>query len=149
MSNNNQDSNTQAPKQVTIGASTQIIFTVKSFIATILTILGLFIGFYRLVVVPTLNKSEEHQKDLYEEQKSYISGEFTEVKASIENNTKAINLNTEAINSTNDRFKDLNNAVNNINTSGSLGETALFNSYVNDTANYFDLNDSTYYAIND
>lgn len=44
-----------------ISSETQIVFTVKGFIATILTILGLFVGFHNLVIVPTL---EQHKKEM-------------------------------------------------------------------------------------
>ena len=56
------------PARLGISATTPIIFTVKSFFATVGTVLGLFIGFYTLVIVPSMKKSEEHQKEMYDEQ---------------------------------------------------------------------------------
>jgi len=118
---NNTQQNTQ-----TISSNTQIIFTVKGFIAFITTLLTLFVGFYTLVIVPSLNKSEQYQEKLYKEQKEYIAGEFDEVNKSIDSNTKAIKLNTNAINSTNERFEDLYESVKEIaNSGGSFGDNVI------------------------
>jgi hypothetical protein len=57
----------QVEKQ--ISSNTQIVFTIKSFLATIGTILGLFYGFYQLVVVPKVNKTEEHYETMFNDQK--------------------------------------------------------------------------------
>lgn len=117
--------NTQPQQVIGINANTPIIFTVKSFFATVGTILGLFIGFYTLVIVPSMKKSEEHQKVLYDEQKEFIIGEFDEVKGTINTNTNAINLNTNAIKANNDRFHDLNESVEDIaNSGGGFGTTS-------------------------
>lgn len=115
------ENNDQKNKQ-TINSNTQIIFTIKSFFGLISTILILFVGFYTLVIVPSLNKSEKYQEKIYGEQKEYISTEFNDIKQSIQSNTQAIRLNTRAINSTNERFKDLNKSFKEIaNSSGSFG----------------------------
>jgi hypothetical protein len=52
-----------------ISANTQILFTVKSFFTLIGTILVLFFGFYRIVIVPKIDKTEEHYQIMYEDQK--------------------------------------------------------------------------------
>jgi hypothetical protein len=52
-----------------IGASTQIIFTMKSFFALIGTLLGLFYGFYQIVIVPKVNATEKHYETLFNDQK--------------------------------------------------------------------------------
>ena len=112
------------PARLGISANTPIIFTVKSFFATVGTILGLFVGFYTLVIIPSMKKSEVHQKELYQQQQVYMTGQFNEMKGSINKNTNAIGLNTSAISATNARFQDLNTSVNNLNnTGGSFGAT--------------------------
>jgi len=110
-----------------ISATTPIIFTVKSFFATLSSLLGLFLGFYFAIIVPSMKSTTENQKELYDklyqEQKSFIIGEFNDMKGSITDNTRAIGLNTAALNATTARFNDLNNAVQRLNnTGGSLGD---------------------------
>lgn len=104
------EDNTQ-PVVPKIGANTQIIFTIKSFFATLGSILGLFISFYFLVFIPRADKTEEYQKELYEQQQIYISEEFKTVN-------DAIGKNNEGIEDLNNRFKDLNKAVGEITNSG-------------------------------
>ena len=110
-----------------ISASTPIIFTVKSFFASFFSLLGLFLGFYFAIIVPSMKNTTETQKELYDklyqEQKSFIIAQFNEVKGTMSENTKAIGLNTNALNATNARFNDLNTAVNNLhNSGGSFGD---------------------------
>ena len=104
------DDNTQ-PIIPKIGANTQIIFTVKSFFATLGSILGLFVSFYFLVFIPRANDTETYQKELYEQQQIYISKEFKTVN-------DGIDLNNKNIKDLNTRFKDLNKAVGEISNSG-------------------------------
>ena len=115
-----------------IGASTPVVFTLGKFFAFIGSILGLFLSFYFVVMVPTINKTSEAQKELYdklyEEQKTFIILQFNEVKSSINANTQAIGVNTAALNATAARFNDLNSAVNRLNDSGgSFGENPSIN----------------------
>lgn len=118
--------NTQTQVITGINANTPVVFTIKSFLATIGTILGLFIGFYTLVIVPNLKKSEDHQKEMYQEQKEFIIGEFNELKNGQNENRNAINLNTNAINATNERFRDLNESVEDIaNSGGGFGSVTV------------------------
>lgn len=99
----------------TISPNTHIIFTIKGFIGTILSILVMFIGFYKLVIQPTIINSITHQKELYTEQRKYMDKEFDEIK-------NAIKINTSAINANNERFRDLNQSFEDISDSGgSLG----------------------------
>jgi hypothetical protein len=98
-----------------LGGNTIIQFTLKGFISTIIAILGIFFGFYKLIIQPTIKQTAKHQKELYVEQKIYINNEFEEVK-------NAIQLNTQAINAVNSRFRDLNESVREIeNSNGSFG----------------------------
>jgi preprotein translocase subunit YajC len=113
------DNNSQpAPAPVvipSIGANTQIIFTVKSFLATIGSILGLFVGFYFMVVVPKTKDVETHQKELFEQHKEYVSGEFGKINTAIQNNTTTIT-------DLSGRFEDLNTTIEN--SGGSFGENS-------------------------
>ena len=103
------------PVVATIRGNTQIIFTVKSFFATLGSILGLFISFYFLVVVPRQEKTEEYQKELYEQQQVYITEEFEAVNSGLSKNNDNIEDLTK-------RFNDLNTAVESIaNSSGGFG----------------------------
>ena len=105
-----------------IAASTPVVFTLGKFFAFIGSILTLFVSFYFAVMVPSMNKTTETQKELYdklyEEQKAVIITQFNEVKSSINANTQAIGVNTRALNATTARFNDLNTAVNRLNNSG-------------------------------
>ena len=60
------DPNTPQPQ---LNANTQIVFTIKSFFALISTLLGLFYGFYQLVVVPKVNTTEAHYETMFKDQK--------------------------------------------------------------------------------
>lgn len=103
------------PVVATIGANTQIIFTIKSFFATLGSILALFIGFYFLVVVPRQEKTEEYQKELMVQQKLQIDAQFKTVNDGIGQNNSNIETLTK-------RFNDLNDAVESIaNTDGGFG----------------------------
>ena len=122
------DDNNVQPVIPKIGANTQIVFTIKSFFATLSTILGLFVSFYFLVFIPRADKTEEYQKELYEQQQVYISGEFKAVN-------DAIKHNNDGIKDLNDRFKDLNDAVGEISNSGGGfgGNTAMGTPAVGET----------------
>jgi len=114
------DNNNLHPTPVvipSIGANTQIIFTVKSFLATIGSILGLFVGFYFMVVVPKAKDVEAYQKDLYNQQQTYITTEFGKVNNAIQTNTGSIEDLTL-------RFEDLNETIEN-SGGGFGGSTAM------------------------
>lgn len=69
-----------------ISGGTQIIFTVKSFFALIFTLLGLFYGFYQLVVVPKVNTTEAHYVEMFKaqkEQNTITSQELIKINTSI------------------------------------------------------------------
>jgi hypothetical protein len=105
--------NEQQP--VAIGANTVIQFTIKGFISTIVSILGIFASFYFIVFEPRVEKAEEYQKELYEEQKQYIEDKFDNVNSSIKKNGQ----NMEDLSN---RFNDLNNTFDEIaNSGGSFG----------------------------
>lgn len=69
-----------------ISGNTQIIFTVKTFFAFIGVMLGLFYGFYQLVVVPKVNATESHYEKMFEaqkEQNTITSQELIKINTSI------------------------------------------------------------------
>jgi cell division protein FtsB len=69
-----------------ISGSTQIVFTVKSFFALIFALLGLFYGFYQLVVVPKVNATESHYSEMFKaqnDQNAATSQELIKINTSI------------------------------------------------------------------
>ena len=62
-----------------ISGNTQIIFTVKTFAAFIGTMLGLFYGFYVLVVVPKVNATETHYQTMFQAQKEQNAATASEL----------------------------------------------------------------------
>jgi len=69
-----------------ISGSTQIVFTVKSFFALLFTLLGLFYGFYQLVIVPKVNATESHYSEMFKaqkEQNAVTSAELIKINTSI------------------------------------------------------------------
>lgn len=102
----------------TIGANTQIIFTIKNFFATLSSILALFLAFYFLVVVPRQENTEQHQKELMEQQKIQIDEQFEMVKEQFEIVNNGISKNHDNIDDLSKRFGDLNDAVEIIVNSG-------------------------------
>jgi len=105
-------------KQVTIGANTVVHFTVKGFIATIMSILGIFASFYFLIVVPKINDAQKFQEKLYERVEDKMTDGFKEVNTGVRNNGSGIKDLTG-------RFDDLNRLNESLgNTGGSFSSTA-------------------------
>jgi len=65
-----------------ISGSTQIVFTVKTFITFIVTLLGLFYGFYQLVVVPRMNATDAMILEQKEQNKT-TAAELIKINTSI------------------------------------------------------------------
>jgi hypothetical protein len=65
-----------------ISGSTQIVFTVKTFIAFIGTLLGLFYGFYQLVVIPRMNTIDAMIVE-QKEQNKITAAELIKINTSI------------------------------------------------------------------
>lgn len=110
---------------VTITPNTPIQFKLKGFISLVVTILGLFVGFYKLAIVPTIDDNKEHQKEMYQAQENFFNEKFDEVNSSIDQNTAAIRINTNTISNTNARFKDLNRSVESLSNSGGSFGSAI------------------------
>jgi len=86
-----------------INANTQIVFTMKGFIATILTILGIFVGFHKMVIQPAIEE-HKHNIEKYEESNEKKFDNINNRLIEITNGIGTINGNIEGINN---RFKDL------------------------------------------
>jgi len=99
----------------TLGANTVVQFTLKGFIATILSILGIFASFYFMVFEPRADKVEEYQTELMAQQKIENAKEFKAINDGIRTNNQGIvDLGI--------RFNDLSEAVRDIgNSSGGFG----------------------------
>ena len=102
------------PKIKQIGAKTQIIFTMKSFLTTIGTILTLFFGFYQLVVVPKVNATEEQYVKMFDDQKEQ-NRIFYEKLGNINSSIGSLNATIEALNKENTIRHNISN------TGGSFG----------------------------
>jgi hypothetical protein len=115
-SNTMPDNQQPTPAQPTVlGAKTVVQFTLKGFIGTIVTIMGVFASFYFMVFEPRADKVEAYQKELMATQKTEMTKEFKAVNAGIGANQKSIVDLAK-------RFNDLNEAVDDIgNSSGGFG----------------------------
>jgi hypothetical protein len=65
-----------------ISGSTQVVFTVKTFVAFIVTLLGIFYGFYQLVVVPRMNTTDAMIVE-QKEQNKITASELIKINTSI------------------------------------------------------------------
>ena len=102
-------------KQVTLGANTVVQFTLKGFIGTIVTIMGIFASFYFMVFEPRADKVEEYQKELMVQQQTENAKQFKAINAGIAANGKGVLDLTK-------RFNDLEKAVEDIgDSSGGFG----------------------------
>lgn len=99
------------PQPKVLGANTIVQFTLKGFIATILSIMGIFASFYFMVFEPRADKVEQYQKELMDEQQEEIEKQFKAVNAGISANGRSVLDLTK-------RFNDLNRAVEDIGNSG-------------------------------
>ena len=99
-----------------ISGGTQIIFTVKSFFALLGALLGLFYGFYQLVVVPKVNATESHYETMYKDQRDQ-NKIFYDQLGKINTSIGALGASIDALNRANDNQAHANNNGG----SGSLG----------------------------
>ena len=105
------------PSVKQISANTQIVFTMKSFLATIGTILGLFFGFYELVVVPKVDKTETHYETMFKDQKEQ-NRIFYEELGKINSSIGALGSSVSALNNNKTYVQSQPNVPN---TGGSFG----------------------------
>jgi hypothetical protein len=108
----NRKNKTMGLKQ--ISGSTQIVFTVKTFAALMGTMLTLFIGFYELVVVPKVNATESHYKEMFQAQKEQNTATTQEL-IKINTSIGTLNGTVEAL------VRERSNSQPVANTGGSLG----------------------------
>lgn len=113
------------PKTNQISANTQIVFTVKSFFALIGTILGLFFGFYQFVVVPKVDKTEEHYNIMFQEQKEQNRIFYNELNK-INSSIGSLNTSIETLNRTTTSTSHVANSRSSLGGSRN-GSTAMSN----------------------
>jgi len=104
-----------------ITADTKILFTVKSFIATIATILGIFYGFYTLVIAPT----EKRFEAMFNDQKAQNVIYYQEL-GKINGSIGALNATVQALNNEKSNKSDVPN------TGGGLSSKTTTNTEKND-----------------
>jgi len=76
-----------------IAGNTQIIFTMKSFLSLMGTMIGLFFGFYLLVVTPRIDKAEKHYEEMHKEQKELnqvFTKEINDIKLEIRGSSQVV-----------------------------------------------------------
>lgn len=83
------------PNTISIDANTQVKFGIKSFIALILSILGIFFGFYQIVVAPKLDQTNNNynqiRTEVYNLNTTMYNG-FTTINDKIDNANLKINI---------------------------------------------------------
>lgn len=100
-----------------INPNTQIVFSLKGFIATILSILGMFIGFHKMVIQPTIDEHKVRVEKIQESTDSKFDA-INDKLIEISNGLGVINGNIDGINN---RFKDLN-SIKTTNQGGSFSQ---------------------------
>lgn len=101
-----------------IDGTTQIVFTFKTFLATIGTILGIFYGFYQLVIVPKVNSTEENYKEMFSDQKKQNTIFYQEL-GKINTSIGALGASVNALNNNRSYIQSEQNIPN---TGGSFGD---------------------------
>ena len=114
-----------------ISGGTQIIFTVKSFFALIGTILGLFYGFYQIVVVPKVNLTEKNYEMMFTDQKAQNTIFYQEL-GKINTSIGALGASVNALNNNTGYIQSRQNVPN---TGGSFGSGSDSTSIKNTTVN--------------
>ena len=118
-------------KSAQLVAASQIIFTVKSFFALIGTILGLFYGFYQLVVVPKVNLTEKNYEMMFTDQKAQNTIFYQEL-GKINTSIGALGASVNALNNNTGYIQSRQNVPN---TGGSFGSGSDSTSIKNTTVN--------------
>lgn len=112
-----------------ISSDTKIIFTIKSFLATIGSILTLFVSFYFMVIDPRIDKAEENAEKILETKMEVITTQFDNIKELIEkdhgNFQNGIKSAIDASTANTQRFKDVSAAnISGGNSGGNSGGSA-------------------------
>lgn len=87
-----------------ISLDTQITFTLKGFMGTIVSILVIFVGFHKMVIVPTLDSHQKKMEFIEKEHRETFK-DLTDKVIELSNGIGTLNGNIEGINN---RFKDIN-----------------------------------------
>ena len=74
-----------------IDGNTIIIFTIRTFLATLGTILGIFFGFYQMVVIPKIDASEKHYQAMFDSEIAQNSQIFQKLN-NIDNSITSLNI---------------------------------------------------------
>lgn len=96
-----------------INGDTQIVFTIKSFITLLVTIISLFFGFYKLVIAPGIDEQKEDLKIT----KIEMAKRFDNINSELVKINNGIGQINGALSGINARFDDLKRN----NNSGGLG----------------------------
>lgn len=98
-----------------ISSETKIVFTLKGFVATIISILTIFASFYFMVIDPRIEKAEQHGQNLLNEYKINNDNQFNHLKELIEKDhsffKQGIKSALDASKANAERFRDTNQAV--------------------------------------
>lgn len=100
-----------------INPNTQIVFSLKGFVATIISILSMFVGFHQMVIQPSIDGNRINMEKIQEstdEKFDAINDKLIEIS----NGLGVINGNIDGINN---RFKDLN-SIKTTNQGGSFSQ---------------------------
>lgn len=99
------ENDVELKKQVTLGENTIIQFKLKTFIATIISILGILVSFYFSVVVPRAKDTENYQKELFLEYRNYVSNEFKSLNTAIQINTATVDSLAKKVETLDEKIK--------------------------------------------
>jgi len=101
---------------------TKLVFSIKSFISTIVSILAIFASFYFMVIDPRIDAAENNGEKLLDARMNTIDVQLTEIKKLIEDDHESfkngIKANRDASAANTHRFKDINQTVGNIQNQG-------------------------------
>ena len=99
-----------------ISMDTKIVFTIKSFLATITSILTIFASFYFMVIDPRIDTAEKNGEKLLNAKVELIDTQLNDIKLLIErdhqNFENGIKAALDASTANTHRFRDINNTEN-------------------------------------
>lgn len=105
-------------KNKNITQETKIVMTIKQLVVLIFSILGIFVGFYTMVIQPKFTDHEETMQTITNK----IDGGFKDVNDKLGRMHESIGSINGNIDGINNRFRDLNQQINdNPNSGGGFG----------------------------
>jgi len=106
-----------------ISMETKLVFTIKTFITTIVSILTIFASFYFMVIDPRIDTAEENGEKLLDAKIESLNTQFNDIKILIErdhqNFENGIKAAIDASTANTHRFNDINQTINSENQGGS------------------------------